>query len=83
MMRIGLLAGGIALLGFGVWQGIMAIRKDAVADILRDLELRQIERTTQDVQEREARKEEINNATDDELLDRACRGGMLPADSCP
>ena len=59
------------------------IRKDAAADLLRQLQLQQIERDNADVEEQEEKKKEIENATDDELLLRACSGGMLPPDACP
>lgn len=81
-MRLGIYLGIVAVIAVLGWRAVVMIREDARADILRDLELRQIERTEADVAEREARKKEIENASPDELFRRACAGGLLPADAC-
>lgn len=71
------------ILGTGVVWGIGQIREDARNDLLRELELAQINRTHEDVAEREKRIKEIENATADELMRRACRSGLLAPDACP
>lgn len=83
MTRIALILAPLALLGVGLWQGVIAIRKDAVSDILRELQIQQVERDTADATEREERIQEIEDATPDELWQRACDGGMFDADTCP
>ncbi len=75
------LVGAAGLVGLVVW-GVGAIREDARNDLLRELMLKQIEADAEAVGEREALKEEIENATDQELTDRACRLGLF-TDGCP
>lgn len=58
------------------------LRKDAQADLLRDLARAQAEREARDAAELSERKEEIENETPDDLRLRACRNGWLPADAC-
>ena len=82
MMRIGIMLAVAGALVTGGIYGANWLRKDAQADLLRELQIQQTERNEQDIAEREARKKEIENASADDLWAIACRDGMLPPDSC-
>lgn len=51
-------------------------------DTLDEIQIETNQSRIEDINERKERVDEINRASDSELLDRACRGGMLPASAC-
>ena len=81
-MGLGLKLGVLGAVVVAIFFGLQWLRKDAQADIIRDQLIKQTEKDLVNVRERKERIDDIADDTNAELLERACRGGMLPADSC-
>jgi len=81
-MKVAIGIAAILALCLGIYQGAVWLRKDAKADLLRELVAAQAQRTLQDQKTKERISKEIEDEDLDALRHRACTLGMLPPDSC-
>ena len=70
-------AGGGVLVAFILWGGVAWLREDAVKDFVREAAILAAEKRAADQTTKDQITEEIDNATIDELRERAAAGGML------
>ena len=74
------MAAALAVLAY---YGVQWLREDAVKDFMREAAVAAAEKAQADAQTKERIAEEIDNATIDELRERALSGGMFVEDANP
>jgi predicted exporter len=82
MTRIVIILAVVAAVALGLWRGVVWLRADAKADILRELVAAQAERQIRDRDTKDRIGQEIENEDRDALCRRAVSLGMLPPDAC-
>lgn len=81
MIRLGIYAAVAAVASLGAWQGVQWLRDDAVRDFVRDAALEAAETRRANKETKDRISEDIDNASIDELRDRAAAGGMFILDT--
>ena len=81
MTRLYLAAGLAVTLSLAVWQGVSWLRRDTIRDFMRDAALVAAEKSSADNATKARITREIDNATIDDLRERAAAGGMFFADT--